>query len=75
MNRGVAVFVVFLVAFILLIGVLGLFAAIATAFPTTEEAFFKLGFEIKNVVLGIVSVVVIALSYVVTRLAGNLSVR
>jgi hypothetical protein len=75
MNRGLAVFVVFLAAFILLIGALGLFAAIATAFPTTEEAFFKLGFEIKNVVLGVVSVVVIALAYVVTRLAENVSGR
>jgi hypothetical protein len=44
MARSLAVFLVFIAAFVLLIGVLGLFAGIAPAFPTTEDSFFKFGF-------------------------------
>lgn len=75
MSRGLAVLGVFIAAFIVLMGLLGLFAGIATAFPTTEESFFKIGSmpEIKGAVLSVVSVVVIAVGLFFTRLAGNLS--
>jgi hypothetical protein len=75
MARALAVFIVFIAAFVVLIGVLALFAGIAPVFPTTEEAFFKLGVEIKDAPLAIVGVVVIAAGYVLTRFAGTLSTR
>jgi hypothetical protein len=53
-------------------GVLGVWAGIAAAFPTTEEAFFKIGsLEISGVLLFIVGAVLIAMGYFLTRFAGS----
>lgn len=57
MSRALGVLVVLVAAFIVLIGVLSVFAGIAPAFPTTEEAFLKIGAEIKGVLLVIVGAV------------------
>jgi hypothetical protein len=73
MSRAVALFVVFIAAFILLVGILGVFAGVATAFPTTEEAFFKFGPELKSAVLAVVSVVVVAVGLLLTRVADRIS--
>jgi hypothetical protein len=74
MLRGLAVVTVFVAAFIVLIGILALFAGIATAFPTTEEAFFKFGPELEGAVLAIVGVVIVAVGLFLTRVAGKISV-
>ncbi|HEX9122296.1 MAG TPA: hypothetical protein VF984_02900 [Actinomycetota bacterium] len=61
-------------AFIVLMGVLAVFAGIAPAFPTTEESFFKIGAipEVKGVVLAAVGAVLIAGGYFLTRFAGKI---
>lgn len=71
--KVVAVLVVLLAAFVVLMGVLGLFAGIAPLFPTTEEAYLKLGVEIKGVFLVIVGAAFVAVGYLLTRFAGGLS--
>jgi hypothetical protein len=73
MSRGLAVVMVFIAAFIVLIGILAVFAGIAPAFPTTEEAFFKFGPELKDALLAIVGLVVVALGIFLTRIAGRFS--
>lgn len=71
--KVVAVVVVLIAAFFVLMGVLGIFAGIAPLFPTTEEAYLKLGVEIKGVFLVIAGAVFVALGYLLTRFAGGLS--
>jgi hypothetical protein len=75
MSRTLALLAVLIAAFLILMGLLGVFAGIATAFPTTEESFFKLGPipEIKSVVLVLVSVVVVAAGYILMRFAGTVN--
>src|SRR6266508_3831466 len=43
MSRGLAALAVIVAAFVIMMGILGVFAWIATAFPTTEDAFVKIG--------------------------------
>lgn len=71
--KAVAVVVVLIAAFFVLMGVLGIFAGIAPLFPTTEEAYLKLGVEIKGVFLVIVGAILLAIGYFLTRFAGDLS--
>jgi hypothetical protein len=73
MSRGLAVLAVFIAAFIVLMGILGVFAGIATAFPTTEDSFVRIGAELKGAVLAVIGVVVVAVGLFLTRLAGRLS--
>lgn len=74
MPRAIGVLIVFVAAFIILTGVFGLFAGIATAFPTTEEAFLKIGgVEVKGVFLAVLGAALVAAGYFLTRLAGNSS--
>jgi hypothetical protein len=75
MSRGLAVLVVVIAAFVVLMGVLGVFAGIAPAFPTTEESYVKIGSmpELKNVVLVVVGAAFVAAGYFLTRLAGKMS--
>jgi archaellum biogenesis protein FlaJ (TadC family) len=77
MSRVLALLAVLIAAFLVLVGVLGVFAGIAPAFPTTEESFTKFGSmpEIKDIVLVIVSVVFVAAGYFLTRFAGKMSVK
>jgi hypothetical protein len=74
MSRGLALLAVLIAAFLVLMGLLGIFAGIATAFPTTEDSFFKIGPmpELKGAVLSLVGVVVVAVGYFLTRLAGKI---
>jgi archaellum biogenesis protein FlaJ (TadC family) len=74
MSRTLALLAVLIAAFLILIGILGVFSGIATAFPTTEESFFKIGPmpELKSAVLTIFGVVVFALGVFLTRLAGKI---
>jgi len=74
MTRGLAVVTVFVAAFILLIGLLALFAGIATTFPTTEESFFKFGPELEGAALAVVGAAVVGLGVFLTWLAGRFSV-
>ena len=71
--KVVAVVVVLIAAFFVLMGVLGIFAGIAPLFPTTEEAYLKVGVEIEGVFLVIVGAVFVAVGYLLTRFAGGLS--
>lgn len=72
MSRGLGVLAIVVAAFLVLMGVLGVWAGIAAAFPTTEEAFFKIGsLEISGVLLVIVGAVFIAAAYFLTRFAGQ----
>jgi hypothetical protein len=73
MSRGLALLTAFIAAFIVLVGILAIFAGIATAFPTTEESFFKIGPEVTGAVLSIVGVVVLAAGLFLTRFAGKIS--
>ncbi len=73
MSRAAALIAVFIAAFIVLIGILAVFAGIADAFPTTEESFFKFGPEIKGVVLAVVGVVVVAAGLLLSRAASKFS--
>jgi hypothetical protein len=76
MSRGVAVLVVVLASFLVFMGVLAVFAGIAPAFPTTEEAFLKIGgVEVKGVFLVIVGAIAVAAGYYLTRLARSRSSR
>jgi hypothetical protein len=77
MSRGLALLLVLIAAFIVLMGVLGVFAGIATAFPTTEESFFKMGSmpELEGAVLAVVGAVFVVAGFFLTRLAGKISVR
>ena len=74
MSRGLALLAVLIAAFVVLMGVLGIFAGIADAFPTTEESFVKFGFmpKLDGVVLAIVGAVVVAAGAFLTRLAGRI---
>jgi hypothetical protein len=74
MSRGLALLAVLVAAFLVLMGLLGVFAGVALAFPTTEESFFKLGPlpELKGAVLSLVGFVVLAAGYFLTRLAGKI---
>lgn len=74
MSRGLALLAVLIAAFLVLMGILGVFAGIATAFPTTEESFFKIGPmpELNGAVLSVVGVVFVAAGYFLTRLAGRI---
>jgi hypothetical protein len=71
--KAVAVIVVLIAAFFVLMGVLGIFAGIAPLFPTTEEAYLKVGVEIKGVFLVIVGAISVAIGYFLTRYAGRLA--
>jgi hypothetical protein len=72
MSRGVGVLVIVVAAFLVLMGVLGVWAGIAAAFPTTEEGFLKIGgLEVSGVLLVIIGAVSIAAGYFLTRLAGS----
>jgi hypothetical protein len=74
MSRGFAVLVVVVASFLVFMGVLAMFAGIAPAFPTTEEAFLKIGgVEVEGVFLVIVGAIAVAAGYYLTRLAGNRS--
>jgi hypothetical protein len=73
MSRGLGLLVIVVAAFIIMMGVFGVWAGIAEAFPTTEEAFFKIGsVEISGVFLVIVSAVSIVVGYFLVRFAGSL---
>jgi hypothetical protein len=73
MSKGLGLLVIFVAAFIILMGVFGVWAGIAEAFPTTEEAFFKIGsVEISGVFLGILGAAVIVVGYFLVRFAGSL---
>lgn len=73
MSRAMALLLVVVAAFIVLMGVLAIFAGIAPAFPTTEDSFFKIGPmpEVKSVVLAVVGVVALAGGYFLVRLADK----
>ncbi|MGA9161160.1 MAG: hypothetical protein WB297_09910 [Actinomycetota bacterium] len=71
--KAVAVVVVLIAAFFVLMGVLGIFAGIAPLFPTTEEAYLKVGVEIKGFLLVIVGAIFVAAGYFLTRFAGGIS--
>jgi hypothetical protein len=71
--KALAIVVVLIAAFLVLIGVLGVFAGIAPLFPTTEEAYLKVGIEIEGVFLVIVGVIFVAAGYFLTRFAGGIS--
>jgi hypothetical protein len=73
MSRPLAFAAVLVAAFFVLMGSLGLFAGIATAFPTTEEAFFKIGPmpELGGAILIVVGAVFLAAGYVLNRFAGS----
>ncbi len=73
MARGLAVVVVFIAAFIVMMGILGIFAGIATGFGTTEESFFKYGPELEGAALSVVSAAVAAFGFFLTWLAGKIS--
>jgi hypothetical protein len=77
MSRGLALLAVLIAAFFVLMGVLGVFAGIVTAFATTEESFFKIGPtpELHGAVLSVVGAVFVAAGYFLTRLSGTLSVK
>jgi hypothetical protein len=73
MSRGLGLLVIVVAAFIIMMGVFGVWAGIAEAFPTTEEAFFKIGsVEISGVVLVILGAVSIVVGYFLVRFAGSL---
>jgi len=73
MSRGLGLLVIVVAAFIILMGVFGVWAGIAEAFPTTEEAFFKIGsVEISGVLLVILGAVSIVVGYFLVRFAGSL---
>jgi uncharacterized membrane protein len=74
MSRALALLAVVIAAFLILMGLLGVFAGIAPAFPTTEESFFKIASmpELKGAVLSLVGVVVVAAGYFLTRFAGTI---
>jgi hypothetical protein len=75
MSRPLAFVSVLVAAFFVLMGALGLFAGIASAFPTTEEAFFKIGPmpELSGAVLIVVGAVFLVAGYVLNRFAGKTS--
>jgi hypothetical protein len=77
LARSLALIAVLAAAFLVLMGILGIFAGIARAFPTTEESFFKIGPmpELKGAVLAVVGAVFVGAGYFLTRLAGGLSMR
>jgi hypothetical protein len=73
MSRGLGLLVIVVAAFIIMMGVFGVWAGIAEAFPTTEEAFFKIGsVEISGVFLVILGAVSIVVGYFLVRFAGSL---
>lgn len=72
MSRALAFLVVLIAAFLVLMGALGVFAGVAAVFPTTEEAFFKIGVELKGAVLAVVSAAVVAAGFLLTRYAGKI---
>jgi uncharacterized membrane protein len=73
MPRALALLMVVVAAFIVLMGVLAIFAGIAPAFPTTEESFLKIGpTEVEGVVLAVVGAVLVAGGYFLTRFAGSI---
>jgi len=73
MSRGLGLLVIVVAAFIIMMGVFGVWAGIAEAFPTTEEAFFKIGsVEISGVVLVLLGAVSIVVGYFLVRFAGSL---
>lgn len=72
MSKGLGVLLIIVAAFLVLMGVLGVWAGIAAAFATTEEAFFKIGsLEISGVLLFIVGAALIGAGYFLTRFAGS----
>jgi hypothetical protein len=73
MSRGLGLLVIVVAAFIIMMGVFGVWAGIAEAFPTTEEAFLKLGsVEISGVFLVILGAASIVVGYFLLRFAGSL---
>lgn len=73
MSRGLGLVVIVVAAFIIMMGVFGVWAGIAEAFPTTEEAFFKIGsVEISGVFLVLLGAVSIVVGYFLVRFAGSL---
>ncbi len=75
MSRGLAALAVIVAAFVIMMGILGVFAWIATAFPTTEDAFVKIGPtpKLEGPVMGIVSVIFVAAGYFLVRFASKIS--
>jgi hypothetical protein len=72
MSKGLGLLVIVVAAFIILMGLFGVWAGIAEAIPTTEEAFFKLGsLKISGVFLVIVGAAVMVLGYFLIRLVAS----
>jgi len=72
MSKGLGLLVIVVAAFITLMGVFGVWAGIAEAFPTTEEAFFKIGsVEVSGVFLVILGAAFIVGGYFLVRFAGS----
>ena len=72
MSRALGFLVIVVAAFITLMGMLAVWAGIAKAFPTTEEAYFEIGsLEISGVFLVIVGAAFIVVGYFLVRFAAS----
>jgi hypothetical protein len=73
MSKALGFLVIVVAAFISLMGVLAVWAGIAKAFPTTEEAYFEIGsLEISNgVFLVILGAAFIVVGYFLVRFAAS----
>jgi hypothetical protein len=72
MSKALGPLAIVVAASITLLGALGVWAGIAKAFPTTEEAFFKIGsLEISGVFLVILGAAFILGGYFLVRFAAS----